>query len=156
GLLLPQLGVALLNRSLFGTFSSWNVLCFMLCWNWCFLAGFINLAVGVGLPLVAAGPAPVIFLRLWAVGVAGGLVFALAIIVAHPFGGMFYFTLLIALAVGSRFEGFLSRRTLAHAVARAANRGWPVVLALAVIVIFGPKLPGSDEQGVIWQVWSLS
>jgi hypothetical protein len=87
---------------------------------------------------------------------AARFVFALAIIVAHPFGGMFYFTLLIALAVGSRFEGFLSRRTLAHAVARAANRGWPVVLALAVIVIFGPKLPGSDEQGVIWQVWSLS
>jgi hypothetical protein len=155
GLLLPQFGVALLNRSLFGTFSSWNVLCFMLCWNRCFLAGWINMAVGFGLALVAAALEPEILLRLRSMAFAARFVFALAIILVHPFGGMFYFALLIALAVGSRFESFLSRMTLPHAVARAANRGWPVVLALAVIVIFGPKLPGSNEEGVIWQ-WSLS
>jgi hypothetical protein len=156
GLLLPPLGIALLGQSLFGTYSWWSIVCFLLCWNWMFLAGFINFEVGLGLALVAAALELQIVQRLGSTAFAARFIIALAIIVVHPFGALFYLALLIGLAFGMRFEDFLSRKTLVGAIARAISRGWPVILAFAVILIFGPKLPGaSRENAIIWNEWNL-
>jgi hypothetical protein len=152
GLLLAPIGLALLNRSAFGEFSWWNVLCFALCWNWVFLAGFINFAVGLGLALLAAAFDAKVSLWRWWAAFAARFFMGGAIIVAHPFGGLFYLALLTGLAAGERREMFLARAMWAAALRRAVVCGAPVVVALATIVMLGPKLPGAGmDYPIVWQ-----
>ena len=126
---------------MFTLYIEWNVLCFILCWNWPFLAGQINFEAGLGLALVAVSIEPMFAARSRWMAYMAQFLAACVIILVHPFGGMFYFVVLTGLAAGSRFENFLTRTTLRSALTRAVDRGWPAILALAVIIILGRSVP---------------
>ncbi len=150
--LLPPLGLALLHRSLFGSFSWWNVLGFLLCWNYIFLMGFINFAAGLGLALVAASLESRLHAHRPMVRPAVHFAAGLAMIVVHPFAGLFYCALLGGLAAGSEFGDFCSKAGLASAIRRVFERCWPVGAALVCVVVLGPSLPGAaNDSQVVWQ-----
>lgn len=148
-LLTPPVGLALLQRSLFGSFSWWNALCFVLCWNWIFLAGFLNFETSLGLALLAASlETRVTGLPLIA-GLAIRLVAALAVIIAHPFGGLFYAGLIFSIAWGPTLRVGNLRGTAVHAVV-AGLRALPAMAAIIAIAAASPRLPGTSHIGATW------
>jgi hypothetical protein len=155
-LLLPPFGVAILNRAVFGKFHWWNILCFILCWNWIYVAGFMNFEISLGLALLFSAveyqsmpKGLLFFLR---------LLFSVVLLVAHPFGLLFYAFLLGGIAIGPKI-------TRLRSASEVMKIGWQlvpcavaVILPLVVFFAFGPKLPGSaaaTPSVVIWNPLTL-
>jgi hypothetical protein len=157
---LRPLGILLLGQGLFGTARWWHVLCFVLAWNWALVAGFFNFEISLGLAMLGAaldvrlarhGRVVTALLRI----VVGGIV-----LIAHPFGFIFYVALLSGLAIGFSFAPLRSARGLWEAAIRVVLVCLPTVVPLAMLLLLAPVLPTShvqDPGGFIgWQTPSLS
>ncbi|OLP58290.1 hypothetical protein BJF93_06665 [Xaviernesmea oryzae] len=160
GLLMPAIGIAALNGTLFGGLHWWAVFCMMLVWNFIFLAGFINFEIGLGLALLfAAGD-----IRLAAKPALSRMAYRIAasalLLLAHPFALMFFALLQAALAFGPRISLFLRPREWPAMIGRMLAFCLPCFVPLAALMLFGPALPGSDgpagRAGLVWGEWSLS
>lgn len=154
-IVLPPLGVALLGRRLFGALTWWHVLTFVLAWNWVLLAGFLSFEISLGLALIAAA-----LDARWAARGAGALVplrliAGAFVLIAHPFGLLFYAALIGGLALGPRLAPLLTVRGVAAAVLRAALACVPIAVVVVLLVLFAPALPGRHTQGhaapILWQ-----
>ncbi len=118
-------GVAVLHRVLFGRWSAWPCLAFLLVYNRLLLWGFLNFLFGLGLALWAFAA--------WAAwrerGLAGrlgfGLVLALAVYFAHLMAFGVYGALVLS------YEAACARRAKAS----------PLAAARALLVAFLPLLP---------------
>ncbi len=144
-LLLPPIGVTLLNRRLFGGFHWWQLLCFALAWNAVFLFGFLSFSISLGLALIFAyldeclkdrGAIHIFALR---------IACAAILLTAHPFGLLFYTALLAALAFGSSAAPLKQGRAFAAAIGRVVIAVTPVFLPLIAFLLFGPSLPGQRD-----------
>ncbi|SFB18607.1 hypothetical protein SAMN03159496_02226 [Rhizobium sp. NFR07] len=158
--LLPAVGVALLNRRLFGGFHWWQLLCFILAWNAVFLFGFISFLISLGLALIFAYVDQGLKGRGWAVTFASRAVSAALLLVAHPFGLLFYTALLAALEFGPSLAPFRTARALLGVAGRVVVAIAPVFVPLAIFLLFGPSLPGQKDvslfDSMYWvDAWSL-
>lgn len=148
-LLLPPIGVTLLNRRLFGGFHWWQLLCFTLAWNAVFLFGFLSFSISLGLALIFAyldeclkhrGPIVVFALRVTSAAI---------LLTAHPFGLLFYTVLLAALAFGPSSSPFRKGSAFAAATGRVVLAVAPVFLPLIAFLLFGPSLPGRSDVSLL-------
>ncbi len=161
---LPPLGIALLGRRLFPTPSGsghwWHLLCFLLAWNWVLIAGYLNFEISLGLALCGAaldaglarhGYRALAPLRI----VTGGIV-----LIAHPFGFVFYAALLGGLALGASFAPLRGASGLRRALVRLVLAALPVAVPFVLLVLFAPTLPGGHgghhPGTIVWQEPSLS
>lgn len=144
-LLLPPIGVTLLNRRLFGGFHWWQLLCFVLAWNAVFLFGFLSFSISLGLALIFAYADECLKHRGAAVSIALRVACAAILLTAHPFGLLFYTILLAALAFGPSASPFRQGKAFATAIGRVILAVAPVFLPLATFLLFGPSLPGQKN-----------
>jgi hypothetical protein len=144
-LLLPPIGVALLNRKLFGGFHWWQLLCFALAWNAVFLFGFLSFSISLGLALVFAYLDECLKGRSRALTFASRAVAAATLLVAHPFGLLFYTALLAALEFGPSRAPLRSVRAFVGVIGRVIVAIAPVFLPLVIFLVFGPSLPGQQN-----------
>ncbi|TWF58256.1 hypothetical protein [Neorhizobium alkalisoli] len=158
-LLLPSLGVALLNRKLFGGFHWWQVLCFVLAWNSVFLFGFLSFSISLGLALIFAYADEHLKSRNPALVFGVRAVLSAILLVAHPFGLLFYTALLAALAFGPSIAPLRQRKMFFAAVLRVLVAVAPVFLPLVIFLLFGPSLPGQKNvslfESMYWDNPSL-
>ncbi len=123
-------GAAAIHRALFGRWSAWSCLAFLLLYTRLLLWGFTGYLFGCGLALVAFAIWIALRERPWALRLAAGCVFALAVYLAHllAFG-------LYAVMIASYEGGEIWRRRPGWgAAARAlAIGGIPFLPALALM-----------------------
>ncbi len=121
-------GVAALNRVLFGRWTAWPCLAFLLLYNRVFLWGFLNYLFGVGLALCATALWIALRGRGIALRLVVGVVLALAVYFSHLMAFGVY-----GLLLGGYEAGLLWRR-------RAAVRVWIENLAVAGMPFIPPFL----------------
>lgn len=148
-LLLPPIGVTLLNCRLFGGFHWWQLLCFVLAWNAVFLFGFLSFSISLGLALIFAYFDECLKHRGAVVTIALRVACAAILLTAHPFGLLFYTILLAALAFGPSASPFKNGRAFAAAIGRVILAVAPVFLPLAAFLLFGPSLPGQKDVSLL-------
>ncbi len=148
-LLLPPIGVTLLNRKLFGGFHWWQLLCFALAWNAVLLFGFLSFSISLGLALVFAYLDECLKPRGLAVVLPLRAICAAILLTAHPFGLLFYTALLAALAFGPSAAPLRQAKTFAAATGRVMLAIIPVFLPLVVFLLFGPSLPGQADVSLL-------
>ena len=144
-LLLPPVGVTLLNRRLFGGFHWWQLLCFTLAWNAVFLFGFLSFSISLGLALIFAYADECLKHRGAMVIIPLRVACAAILLTAHPFGLLFYTLLLAALAFGPLASPFKKGKAFAAAIGRVILAVAPVFLPLVAFLLFGPSLPGQKN-----------
>lgn len=158
-LLLPATGIAILNRSLFGGFHWWHVLCFMLGWNFVYLAGFLNFEIGLGLALLLVTADLKLRSQPYAVLFVFRAVAATIILVAHPFALLFFTALLAAFAFGRDIDPLFKPGTWLALLGRIVVDVIPCFLPLVALLLFGPSLPGTaapaNLSGIVWGEFSL-
>ncbi len=145
GLLLPPFGVALLNRRLFGSFHWWQLLCFVLAWNAVYLFGFINYSISLGLALAFAAMDDWLKPRGKTIVFPVRAIAATVLLVAHPFGLLFYAALLAALQFGPTLAPLRNVRLMAAAAGRIVVAILPLLVPLVGLLLFGPSLPGDKS-----------
>ncbi len=149
GLLMAPIGVTLLNRKLFGGFHWWQLLCFVLAWNSVFLFGFLSYSISLGLALIFAYVDECLKNRGKAVLFGTRALCAAIMLVAHPFGLLFYTALLAALQFGPSWTPLRDRKAFFNATGRVIIAVIPVFVPLVALLIFGPPLPGEDHNASI-------
>ncbi len=141
GAALPVLGAALLNRQLFGGWSWWQLGFGIFAWNLTLLAGFLNFNIGIGLALLAVAAEPWLARQPAWLGFALRLGCGFLLGVMHAFALFLHAALLGALALGPAARGWFTWPRL-RAVAWAVV---PAVVAVAMLVLLAPALPGAHE-----------
>ncbi|MXP63153.1 hypothetical protein E0493_07270 [Roseomonas sp. M0104] len=151
---LPPLGAALLNRSVFGGLHWWLVGLPLLAWNWTLIAGFLNFQIGLGLALLAAAADPALARRTGPLGAfAIRAALAALLLLAHAFAALFYAGLLAALALGRDWDFLRSPRELGRAVRRVAVAVLPILLPVLLAWLSAPALPGAQEDPATQTSW---
>ncbi len=145
-LLLPAVGIAALARQIHGRLTWWHILCVVLGWSQIFLLGFVNFQISIGLALLfAAGDTWLagrnrVFRMLY--GLAAGIV----LLLAHPFGLLFYAMLAGGAALGPRWtRGQTMRETLLPAQ-RAILACLPLLVVVVLFWLFASH-PGDHQAG---------
>jgi hypothetical protein len=137
-LVLPPLGVACLNRKLFGT-SWWQVASVLLAWSWTLVLGFLNFEIGVGLALICAALDRALARPGILVASAGRSCIGAFLLLIHPFGFLFYIILVGALRLGRRFK--MKPRMAVHRAIAAVTACLPITIPLVLLLLFAPVLP---------------
>lgn len=155
GLLMAPIGVTLLNRRLFGGFHWWQLLCFILAWNSVYLFGFLSYSISLGLALIFAYVDDCLKDRGKAMLFGTRALCAAIMLVAHPFGLLFYTALLAALQFGPSWAPLRERKAFLAATGRVLIAVAPVFVPLIALLLFGPPLPGEDNgasilEGMRW------
>jgi len=159
-IILRPLGIILLGQTLYKSARWWHVLCFVLAWNWVLIAGYLNFEISLGLAMLGAavdvrwtkyGHAVLVPLRIAISGV---------VLVAHPFGLIFYAALLVGLAFGESFAPLLSACNLRRAILRIFISCLPTLVPVVALVMLAPVLPGGHDKGhpfvTTWQEPTVS
>ena len=142
--LLPAVGGAMLWRALYGRLHWWMLSFGLLVWGQSLLAAFLNFQIALGLALLFAALDPMIERRSPVIRVAARAALGLVLMVAHPFGFIFYGLLVAALILGPRVGRSAAAwrdTALRWAVAFAG-----LVLVLVLFVVTVPQLPGAQEH----------
>jgi hypothetical protein len=145
GSVLPVAGAVALNRTLFGGLSWWQIGFGVVAWNLTILAGFLNFNIGIGLALLAAAMDPWVGRRSTTATFLLRLALAFSLAVAHAFALFFYAALLCGMALGPAFGELLRWRTLRARVLPVLRSAAPPVVALIVLLLLAPALPGAHE-----------
>jgi hypothetical protein len=134
-------GAATLNRTLFGRWSSWPCLAFLLLYSRTLLWGFLNYLFGLGLGLFALALWLALARRGAALRIAVGTVLALALFFAHLLACGLYGVLVAGHAAGIAWR----RRALPRqALGELLIAGLPFVPAVAVLVLLTPGSAGGS------------
>jgi hypothetical protein len=147
------LGAACLNRSLFGGAHWWQVAFVLLAWNTTLAAGFLNFHIGLGLALLGCAIDPVLARKTWA-GPLGRIGIGSTLLIIHAMAFAFYVTLIAAVTLGPKLGPLKSAGGLRDGIRRAAITCLPILVPLALFLLFAPKLPGSKSwagPAVAWQ-----
>lgn len=151
---LPPLGAAALNRSLFDGWHWWQVGFAALAWSTTLLAGFLNFQIGVGLALLLAAADPALaWLRATpAFGVR--IACAALLLLVHVFALLFYVGLLAGLACGPRWEAFGSRQGFVRSARGVALAALAAALPVAALLLLAPAIPGAHVGAAVGHEWS--
>ena len=128
-------GAALLHRVLFGAWSAWSCLAFLLLYSRSFLWGFLNYLFGLGLGLLALALWIALARRPAALRVAAGAVLALALFFAHLLAFGLYGVMVMGYEAGRILRG---RASAPQALANLVIAGLGFVPALAILVLATP------------------
>ena len=142
-------GTAALHRMLFGRWSSWSLLAFLLLYSRLLLWGFVGYLFGCGLALCAFAAWIGLRERSWLLRGALGVIFALAIYFAHLLAFGLYAVMIACYELG---EAWRRRKPPARALGDLAVGGVPFLPALALMagnsssgrIIFGNPLRKLD------------
>ena len=151
-LLLPIGGVALW-RALHGRLHWWLLAFALLAWNDGLVAGFMNFELGLGLAMLAASADPFLSCRGPALCAVARAILGGLLLMVHPFGFLFYATLLVAIALGADLRVLQQRRTLRRAVTRVAVASVTLAAPLVLLVLLAPSLPGAHAHSNLHTVW---
>ncbi len=149
---LPPLGAVLLNRAVFGGWHWWQCGFTLLVWCFTLLAGFLNFQISLGLALLgaAADPAMARLRGLPLIRMAVGAV----VLVCHPFGCLFYGTLLAGLAFGRPVQGALWPPPPFERLWRAGVAGaCGTLVPLTGLWLLAPVLPGGHAESPMYERW---
>jgi hypothetical protein len=150
---LPPLGAVVLNRTLFGGWSPWQIGFAALGWSFSAITGFMNFQIGVGVALLAAACEPGLARRGPWVAAAGRFAFGALLIIWHPMDVVFYAALLGGFALGPRVE--LSTPAAFRASAfRVAPALAAALVPLALLYLLAPAIPGGEPDGMPRIGWS--
>ncbi|HZB90844.1 MAG TPA: hypothetical protein VE397_05340 [Stellaceae bacterium] len=138
-LLLLAGGTALLHRVLFGSWSAWSCLAFLLLYSRELLWGFLNYVAGVGLGLFALALWLALERRRAALRIVVGTVFALALYFAHLLACGLYGVLVMGRAAAIAWRRRAAPRS---ALAELLVAGIPFLPPLAVLVLLTPGSAG--------------
>jgi hypothetical protein len=143
--ILPPLGAALLNRSIFGGWHWWQVGFPILAWNGSLLLGLISFQIGCGLALLAAAFDQGVSRRHrpWARLATRACITAMMLAV-HPFAAAFYAALLAGIAFGRCLP---DRKVWASVRRRAPRLAMAAIACLAPVALYlllTPAPPGSE------------
>ena len=141
-LVLPTLGAALLNRTLFGRFHWWQAPFALLAWNTTLVAGFINFHISLGLALLGAAADPALARAGRLPRILARAAIAALILVVHPIPLVAYAACLGGMALGAGLHPLDPVRRLGRAVAAVL----PTFLPVLVVVLFAPSLPGAEDS----------
>jgi len=123
-------GAAVLHRALFGVWSAWSLLAFLLLYSRLLLWGFTGYLFGCGLALTAFAAWIPLRQRHWSQSIVLGCIFATAIYLAHLLAFGLYAVTVAAYEWG---EIWRRRPPIAHAVRALAIGGAPFIPALALL-----------------------
>lgn len=166
--LLPALGIVLLNRAVFGGWHWWQAGFAVLAWNSTVLAGFLNFQIGVGLAFVAAALEPSLWRGVAASGpnqagrgVGGSrallmrVAAAAALLAWHPFATGLYGVLLAASGFGDGRWADV-RASFGRRVARGMGRAGPAtVLPVGAYLLLSSNLPIGHDPARPFDIWDL-
>jgi hypothetical protein len=138
-LLLLAGGTAVLHRVLFGAWSAWPCLAFLLLYSRILLWGFLNYLFGLGLALCAVAGWIALRRRPPALRLAVGAVAALALFFAHLLAFGLYGVLVMGYEAGEALRRRLGWRRAAGALALA---GAAFVPALVILFVAAPGAIG--------------
>ena len=141
---LPAIGGALFWRAVHGRLHWWMLSFGLLVWGQSLLAAFLNFQIALGLALLFAASEPMIERQRPLLRIVARALIGVVLLLAHPFGLLFYGMLAAALILGPT----LPRNGAAWR--DAALRGGVLViglgLVLAVFFVATPELPGAQEH----------
>jgi hypothetical protein len=147
-LVLPPLGAAVLNRSLFGGWRAWQIGFAIFAFNGIVLAGFLAFMISLGLALLAAAAEARLArcgsgLRLAARAACGILLFW-----THALGLAFYLALIAGLAAGPSLRDMLmGPRAIAATIGRAALAAGSAALPALLLLLLSGKPAPWDAPG---------
>ena len=141
-IVLPPLGGAVLWWSLRRRVHWWMLSFGLLAWGSTITNAFLNFQIAIGLALLFAALEPTILGRGVAVQLVIRALLSVVLLLAHPFGLLFYLLLLVALAFGSGLTVRGWRPRLLRVMVASASA---VGVALAFVLLV-PKLPGAQEH----------
>lgn len=139
---LPPLGGALLWWSIHRRAHWWMLSFGLLAWSTTLLDAFLNFQIAVGFALLFAAAEPWLLVRPVLVQLAARAAMSAVLLLAHPFGLLFYALLLGALAIGPRWEIARWRPMATRLALAALSVGGTAVL----FVLLVPSLPGAGEN----------
>ena len=141
---LPMLGGALLWRSIHGRMGWWTLSFGLLVWGQSLLSGFLNFQIAIGLALVFAALEPPLQKRAGLTQVAARTALGFTLLLAHPFGLMFYAMLIVAVALGPRMPRGLKDWRVAMGRILIGLSGIAIVLVIFFLAVSDP--PGTQEH----------
>ena len=139
----PPAGAVLLSRVVFGRWTWWQITLPILAWTTTALFGFLSYQVAIALALIFACLEPALDRR----PIAGAFIRMAAgvlILVFHPFGLLFYAALIIALAIGPKWEGLTGKDRLARAAWGVAASALVLIVPLLILMFTSHNLPGAN------------
>lgn len=136
-------GAATLHRTLFGTWSAWPCLAFLLLYSRVLLWGFLNYLFGVGLGLFAFALWIALARRGAALRLGIGAALALILLFAHLLACGLYGVMVAGHAVGLAWR---RRKLPRQAVGELLVAGLPFLPALAILAL---AMPGSAGGAVV-------
>ena len=143
--LLPALGGALLWRTLHRRWHWWMLAFGLLVWGQTMLLAFLNFQISIGLALIFAALEPLLERRSIPLRIVVRTVLSVVLLLAHPFGWIFYGLLVAAIIFGSNLHGpdSVSWRDV---FGRWIVAGLGFALVLVLFVVLTPQLPGAQEH----------
>lgn len=143
--LLPAVGGALLWRAVHGRWHWWMLAFGLLVWGQTMILAFLNFQISIGLALLFAALEPALERRGIAVRIVVRAALSVVLLLAHPFGLIFYGLLVAALIVGPTLRG-RSAASWRDVVGRWVTAGIGLALVLVLFVLLTPQLPGAQER----------
>ena len=144
-------GAAVLHRVLFGRWSAWAALAFLLLYNRLLLWGLLNFLFGLGLALCALAASIALRDRGVALRLGFGIVVAFALYFAH----LMAFGVFAVLWLGYEGGAVLRGRARGAAAARLAVATLPLLLPLCVMLAGGAAGGGDVRFGQPWRKLDL-
>lgn len=145
-------GAACLQRVLFGRWSAWPCLAFLLLYNRILVWGFLNYLFGAGLALFALAGWIALHRRPVSVRLAAGLIFALALFFAHLMAFGIYGLLVLGYALGCwRRQHWRA----GMASAQLAVAGLPFLPGLVLLLLSPPGGGGTVSFAAPWRKLDL-
>lgn len=143
--LLPALGGAVLWRALHQRWHWWMLAFGLLVWGQTMLSGFLNFQISVGLALIFTALEPTLEKRSIPLRIVVRTILSVVLLLAHPFGWIFYGLLVAAIIFGPNLHGPDAvpwRDVLGRWI--VAGLGFALVLVLFVAIT--PQFPGAQEH----------
>ncbi len=149
-MVLPPLGGALFWRSVHRQTHWWMLSFGLLAFGGLMISGFINFQISLGLALLFAAVEPAIMARGIVIQILARAVFGVILLLAHPFGLLFYALLLCGIAIGPR----LTTQAWQPALARLMPAGAAILGVVVLFVLLVPSLPGTQEHSGLLTIGS--
>lgn len=143
--LLPAIGGALLWRALHGRWHWWMLAFGLLVWGQTMMSAFLNFQISVGLAMLFAALEPALERLSIPLRIVIRTVLSVILLLAHPFGWIFYGLLVAALIFGPRLRG-AGAVSWRDVFGRWVVAGLGFALVLVLFVVLTPQLPGSQEH----------
>ncbi|MGI4808810.1 MAG: hypothetical protein ACRYF2_11970 [Janthinobacterium lividum] len=143
--LLPAIGGALLWRALHGRWHWWMLAFGLLVWGQTMMSAFLNFQISVGLAMLFAALEPALERLNIPLRIVIRTVLSVILLLAHPFGWIFYGLLVAALIFGPRLRG-AGAVSWRDVFGRWIVAGLGFALVLVLFVVLTPQLPGSQEH----------